>query len=107
MICARSPIAELRSVAPHHAVSYISCRVVRGVWAVSSRLDELFARYPEHLSVVQLAEVLGVKRTTAYKWLQSGVVPAYKLGGAWVILRDEVRDLLASGHNMPPDTTQE
>jgi excisionase family DNA binding protein len=74
---------------------------------VSSRLDELFDRYPEHLTVVQLAEVLGVKRTTAYKWLQTGVVPAYKLGGAWVILRDEVRDLLASGRNMPPDTTQE
>jgi excisionase family DNA binding protein len=72
-----------------------------------SRLDELFDRYPEHLTVPQLAEVLGVKRTTAYKWLQTGVVPAYKLGGAWVILRDEVRDLLASGRNMPPDGTRE
>ena len=74
---------------------------------MSSRLDELFDRYPEHLSVPQLAELLGVKRTTAYKWLQTGVVPAYKLGGAWVILRDEVRDLLKSGRNMPPDTTRE
>ena len=66
-----------------------------------SRLDELFDRYPEHLTVPELAEVLGVKRTTAYRWLQTGVVPAYKVGGAWVILRDEVRDWVAAGRNAP------
>ena len=66
-------------------------------------MDELFDGYPEHLTVPQLADVLGVKRTTAYRWLQTGLVPGYKIGGAWVILRDEVRDLLASGRNVPPD----
>ena len=65
-----------------------------------NRLDELFDRYPEHLTVPELADVLGVKRSTAYKWLQDGIVPAYKVGGAWVILRDEIRDLLASGRNL-------
>ena len=68
-----------------------------------SRLDELFDGYPEHLTVPQLADVLGVKRTTAYRWLQTGIVPGYKMGGHWVILRDEVRDMLASGRNAPPD----
>jgi excisionase family DNA binding protein len=66
-----------------------------------SRLDELFNRYPEHLSVPELAEVLGVKRTTVYRWLQAGIIPAYKVGGAWVILRDEVRDWVRSGRNEP------
>lgn len=66
-----------------------------------SRLDDLFARYPEHLSVKELAEVLGVTTPTAYTWLQRGLIPAYKVGGAWVILRDEVRDHLAAGRNVP------
>jgi excisionase family DNA binding protein len=65
-------------------------------------LDELFGRYPEHLSVPQLADVLGVRPSTAYKLLQTGIVPGYKVGGAWIILRDEVRDLVASGRNLPP-----
>lgn len=66
-----------------------------------SRLDDLFGRYPEHLTVDQLAELLGIKPQTAYKWLQSGLVPGYKVGKAWVILRDEVRDHLAAGRNVP------
>lgn len=70
---------------------------------MTDRLDELFERYPEHLSVPQLADVLGVRPSTAYRWLQVGIVPAYKVGGAWVILRDEVRDLVASGRNLPKD----
>ena len=71
-----------------------------------SRLDDLFAPYPERLTVEQLAELLGVKLTTAYTWLQKGVVPAYKVGHTWVILRDEVRDHLEARRNIsaPPDT---
>jgi len=71
-----------------------------------SRLDELFAPYPDHLSVEELAEILGVTRLTAYRWLQRGLVPGYKVGASWVILRDEVRDHLATQRNeyrAPPD----
>lgn len=67
-----------------------------------SRLEELFAPYPEHLTVEQLASVLGIKVPTAYRWLQTGLVPAYKVGQTWVILRDEVRDHLEAGRNSPP-----
>lgn len=67
-----------------------------------SRLDDLFAPYPEHLEVQQLADVLGVTRNTAYRWLQRGVVPGYKVDQSWVILRDEVRDHLAAGRNPYP-----
>ena len=66
-----------------------------------SRLDDLFAPYPDHLTVEQLAEVLGVTKLTAYRWLQRGIVPGYKVDRAWLILRDEVRDHLAAGRNDP------
>ena len=72
-----------------------------------SRLDDLFADYPARLTVGQMAEVLGVGRATAYKWLNDGTVPAYRVGGVWVILRDEVKDLIAAGRNLAEDIGEE
>lgn len=73
-------------------------------WAVLvSHLDDLFAGYPKHLSVVQLTEILGIQRSTAYKWLGDGTIPAYRVGSTWVILRDEVKDRVASGRNLAPE----
>lgn len=72
-----------------------------------NRLDDLFADYPAHLSVGQMAEVLGISRPTAYKWLNEGTVPAYRVGGAWVILRDEVKDLIAAGRNLAEDLAED
>lgn len=72
-----------------------------------SRLDDLFAPLPTHLSVEQLGQVLGVTTQTAYRWLQRGYVPGYKVGGgdagrqAWVIVRDEVKDHLLANRNSP------
>jgi excisionase family DNA binding protein len=68
-----------------------------------TRLDDLFARYPEYLSVNELCEVLGIGRATAYKWLNDGTVPAYRVRGVWKILRDDVKDLVARGSNLPTD----
>ncbi len=65
-----------------------------------SHLDELFAGYPEHLSVQELTELLGVKKSTIYSWLQQGTIPAYRVGGSWVVLREEVKDLMRSGRNL-------
>lgn len=71
--------------------------------AIDRHLDELFAPYPAHLTVRQLAEVLGIERSTAYNWLNQGRIPAYRIGNHWVILRDEVKAFVAEGHNLPPD----
>ena len=68
-----------------------------------SRLDELFEGLPRHLTVEELAGVLGVGKQTAYIWLSRGLVPGYKIGGSWVIVRDEVRDHLAALRNVPLD----
>jgi excisionase family DNA binding protein len=67
-------------------------------------LEERFAELPENLTIEQLAEVLGVKRATAYQWLNRGVVPAYKLGGTWIIYRDEVREHLIKSRNIQAPT---
>lgn len=66
-----------------------------------SHLDDLFEGYPEQLTVSELAEILRIRVPTAYKWLREGTIPAYKVGSAWVILRDEVKDTVASGRNLP------
>jgi excisionase family DNA binding protein len=68
---------------------------------MSRHLDELFDQFPTHLSVTHLSTILGVTKKTAYDYLQSGEVPAYRIGTKWVILRDEVRDFVlasAIGH---------
>jgi excisionase family DNA binding protein len=67
---------------------------------VSSRLDDLFAGLPKKLDVPQVAELLGMTTKGVYKWIHTGVVPAYKLGATWMILRDELRDTIASGSNL-------
>ena len=64
-----------------------------------TRLDEEFAGLPPRLSVEGLAQVMGIEVQTAYRWLQEGRVPAYKIGRTWVIVRDEVKDLLESSSN--------
>jgi excisionase family DNA binding protein len=61
---------------------------------MSRYLDELFSTYPLHLSVSNLAEILGVTQKTAYEYLQSGEVPAYQIGTRWLILRDEVKEFV-------------
>ena len=74
---------------------------------MTTRLDELFEGYPEHLTVQHLTKLLGKERTTIYKWLHEGALPGYRVGGSWVVLRDEVKDLLATGHNLSPEPPEE
>lgn len=65
-----------------------------------TRLDELFEGLPPKLDVPQVADLLGMTTKGVYKWIHTGVIPAYKLGGTWLILRDELRDAIASGSNL-------
>lgn len=77
------------------------------VFSEMSHLDDLFADYPASLTVTQVSEVLGIGRATAYKWLNEGTIPAYRLGSSWVILRDEVKDVIAAGRNFVEDVAEE
>lgn len=70
---------------------------------MSEYLDQLFAQYKTHLSVTNLASILGVTQKTAYDYLQAGDIPAYRIGSKWIILRDEVRDHMRKSAISPPD----
>ena len=73
-----------------------------GAVTVSKALDRLFASLPERLSIDQLTDLLGLSaRSVTYKWLREGNVPAMKIGGTWLILRDDVREHLEA-HGMAP-----
>ncbi|WDF35265.1 helix-turn-helix domain-containing protein (plasmid) [Arthrobacter agilis] len=76
---------------------------------MSKALDRMFASLPERLSIDQLTDLLGLSnRTVTYKWLREGNIPAMKLGGTWLILRDDVREHLEASYNIPrPSTTDE
>lgn len=67
---------------------------------MTSRLDELFEDLPLRLDIGQVAELFGMSTQGVYKWVRTGVVPGYKIGDKWVILRDELRDTLAAGSNI-------
>lgn len=62
-------------------------------------LNELFAGYGPILSVSDLTKILGVNSKTVYDYLQSGDLPAYRIGTKWLILRDEVREALRTSSN--------
>lgn len=67
-------------------------------------LDEVFASYPDRLTVEQVAELIGSSPGTAYELLQSRRLPVgRKVGGRWVIYKVELQRWLESGGDAPPD----
>lgn len=54
------------------------------------------------LSVPDVAKLLGMTKPGVYKWLKEGVIPGYKVGATWFVLRDELRETLAAGANNSP-----
>lgn len=49
------------------------------------------------LSVADIAEYLGVKKDTVYKWLSKRTIPAHKVGRLWKFKKDEVDEWVHSG----------
>lgn len=73
-----------------------------GVVVTDSRMDALNALFvdrSETLSVEEVAELLNISRQNAYAWLRDGVVPGYKLGTTWRVIRDELKDTMCQGAN--------
>ncbi len=66
---------------------------------VTSGLDALFKGRKETLTVPEVAEMLNVTKPGIYKWLKDGVIPGYKIGSTWFILRDELKEALEAGAN--------
>lgn len=65
-------------------------------------LDEVWRRYEADeyqgtptISVDQTRRLLGHDNVeTTYRCLRKGLIPAYKVGGSWVIYRDMLRDFM-------------
>ena len=52
--------------------------------------EPMFSQYPDVLTVKQLQEALNVGRSTAYKLVQSGEIPSFKIGTAMRIPKNEL-----------------
>jgi excisionase family DNA binding protein len=49
------------------------------------------------VSVDEIAEYLGVKRDTIYKWIDRKNLPAHKVGSLWKFRKGEIDDWVRSG----------
>lgn len=49
------------------------------------------------LSVEEIADYLGVKRDTVYKWIERKKMPAHKVGSLWKFKRDEIDEWVRTG----------
>jgi excisionase family DNA binding protein len=49
------------------------------------------------LSVDEIAEYLGIKRDTVYKWIGENRMPAHKVGRLWKFRKEEVDEWVKSG----------
>ena len=62
-------------------------------------VDRLFDQSPPTLGATEVAERLGVSAKSVYTWLKDGLIPGYKIGSTWFILRDELKEALEAGAN--------
>lgn len=72
----------------------------RRVLTVTDGIDRLLDG-PVTLSAPEVADLLGVTKQGVYHWLRDGVIPGYKVGTTWFILRDELAETLRKGANAP------
>jgi excisionase family DNA binding protein len=57
--------------------------------------------------VSEVAEILGVSRQTVLKYIKSGLVPGIRVGGRYLIMKDEFEDFLRSGGKRPVEADGE
>ena len=51
-------------------------------------------KYPEILTVPQLAEYLQCDKSTIYRLIKGGKIPAFKVGSNWRFKRDMIQEWL-------------
>lgn len=68
---------------------------------VMSRIDELLDDQPLHMSVKDVAQVLGVTERTIVRWLKTGELPGLRLPNQWLVLREDLRQWLRAAYNQP------
>lgn len=78
------------------------------MFGLSKALDAIFDPLPPRLTNDQLTEILGLSdKQITYRWLREGRLPAIKLAGSWLILRDDIKEHLNSHYNIQPGSLAE
>jgi putative excisionase len=62
-------------------------------------LDLFFEQAPALMTIEEVAKLMRVNKTAVYDWVDKGQVPAYKVGGSWRILRDELKTTVRRSSN--------
>lgn len=75
--------------------------------AVPDAIDSLFEQDPPTLSAAVVADRLGTTPKTVYGWLRDGLIPGYRVGTTWFILREELKETLRRSANVPRGTGPE
>lgn len=68
-----------------------------------TNLDDFFRDVPDQLGVKDVATLLGVSTQGVYTWLNDGILPGYRIGKTWFILREDLKELMRAGSNRPPE----
>ena len=50
--------------------------------------DAYWAKFPDHLSISDLAKITRKSDQTVWRWLAQGVIPAHQVGRAWIVYRE-------------------
>lgn len=64
-----------------------------------SELDALFAQYGDTMTPEQVSALLHLKTPTLYEAFRAGRLPAYKIGGNWVVVSQELKNHLIENRN--------
>lgn len=67
---------------------------------------EFFKRFPEELSVADLATMLGKTQQTAWRWLADSKVPGRKVANTWLVYKHEVTQFLIDASNQKSKSTE-
>ena len=61
-------------------------------------LQEVVGMEDRYLSVDEIAEYLGIKKDTVYKWVAAKRIPAHKVGRLLKFKKDEVDEWIRQGN---------
>lgn len=50
-------------------------------------------------SITEVSEMLRVNYKTVHKWVKSGAMQAYKIGGSWRVSQEQIEEFLKSSDN--------
>lgn len=66
---------------------------------MADAVDRLFEGLPPTITLPITAEILGISKKGVYDMVRRGVIPAYRLGGHWYVICDELKERLREGSN--------